>query len=517
MSLFRKLSAHDVLASFVVFLVALPLCLGVAIASGLPPAAGIVTGIIGGIVVGLIGGAPLQVSGPAAGLTVLVWDIVQNHGISMIGPILLVAGLIQLVAGVLRAGRYFQAVPPAVIAGMLAGIGVLILVGQAHVMLGGAPVGNAVQNIAALPSALLGAISGGVPLQAGLVGGVVIAVMALWPQVAKRVKQLRLVPGALVAVVLGTVVSALAGFEIPHISLPDRLTDAMLLPTAESMGRMLDPTFLGAALALAIIASAETLLCATAVDRMHEGDRTRYDLELSAQGIGNTLCGFLGVLPMTGVIVRSSANVEAGAKSRWSAVFHGVWLLALVSLAPQLLRLIPVAALAGLLVFTGYKLAKQDLAPLRKAGRFEVAIFFSTVGAIVLTDLLKGVIFGLVLALLKIVVTFTSFRVRVTDHGAARTDVDLFGAATFLKLPELNASLAAIPAGREVHLHLDGLDYLDHAALETISAWEKQHVKRGGIISLDWEALQHRTRRPSAEARALESTRPALERREVVS
>lgn len=492
MSLFRHFSPRDVLSSFVVFLVALPLCLGIAIASGMPPAAGLITGIVGGLVVGLLGGAPMQVSGPAAGLTVLVWDMIQNHGITMVGAIVLLAGLIQLAAGLLRTGRYFQAVPPSVIAGMLAGIGVLIIVGQFHVMLGASPKGTPIQNILAMPAGIASFVTGGAAMQAGLVGLLVVAIMAVWPLITAKVTKLRLVPAALVAVAAGTALSALAGFQIPQITLPTQLSDAITFPTLENLAGLLDPAVLGTALAIAIIASAETLLCATAVDRMHEGDRTNYDRELAAQGVGNAVCGLFGVLPMTGVIVRSSANVEAGATSRWSAILHGVWLLALVTLASAVLHLIPIAALAGLLVFTGYKLAKQDLRPLQRAGRFEVAIFFSTVAAIVFTDLLKGVIFGLVLSVVKLVVTFARFKVQMTHNDDARTDVHLLGSATFLSIPELSKSLAAIPPEREVHLHLDGLEYLDHAGIEAVSAWEKQHVRRGGKVSLDWQQLQHR-------------------------
>src|SRR4030095_175336 len=173
----------------------------------------------------------------------------------------------------------------------------------------------------------------------------------------------------------------------------------------------------GSALAVAIIASAETLLSATAVDRMHNGPRTQYNRELFAHGMVNSIGGALGVLPMTGVIVRSSANVEAGAKTRLSAMLHGLWILGLIAAAPFVLRLIPVSSLAALLVFTGYKLVKQDVKELRKAGPAEVFIFFATIAGIVALDLLKGVVIGLVLAVLKIVWIFTHLRVNVTEEG----------------------------------------------------------------------------------------------------
>ncbi|MFN0062345.1 MAG: SulP family inorganic anion transporter [Myxococcaceae bacterium] len=505
MSFFSDFSRRDVLSSFVVFLVALPLCLGVALASGAPPAAGIVTGIVAGVFVGLFGGSPLQVSGPAAGLTVLVWDIVQRNGYGMLGVILLIAGLLQLVAALLRGGRYFQAVPPSVIAGMLAGIGALLLLGQAHVMLGGSSQGSALRNLIALPSHVLELASSEVARQAFIVSFVVIATMAAGPFIAKKLPGARLLPTPLLAIILGSVAAVLGDFSIPHIEVPDRLSDDIALPTVESLRGVFSPIPLGDAAAVAMIASAETLLCASATDRLHDGPRTQFDRELRAQGIGNMICGALGALPMTGVIVRSTANIDAGAKSRWSAVFHGVWLFAVVTLLPWIFHYVPVAALAGLLVFMGYKLLRQDVASLRRGGKAEVVIFLVTLLAIVATDLLRGVAVGLFLAAVRLLWAVTDFRVEMTHPSRERTDLKLFGAATFMRLPDLMAALGAVPRGHEVHVQLDGLSYLDHAALEAIANWEKRHNTLGGKVSLDMENVHHRmaTRRgnkPTAKA-----------------
>jgi MFS superfamily sulfate permease-like transporter len=476
--------------------------MGIAIASGLPPAAGLITGIVGGLLVGALGGAPLQVSGPAAGLTVLVWEIVQAHGASGLALVVLLAGLMQVAAGLLRTGRYFQAVPPAVIAGMLAGIGVLIFASQAHVMFGETPAGSGLRNLAALPRSAVGTLTDASKLHSGLIGAVVVALMAAWPAVTARLPKLKLFPAALVAVLSGTVIANLAGLQISYVSLPDSLTDALRLPTWAGLRGLLDTAIIGSALAVAIIASAETLLCASAVDRMHGGPRTAHDRELLAQGLGNTVCGLLGALPMTGVIVRSAANIEAGAKTRASAILHGAWLLALVGLAPFVLRLIPVPALAGLLVFTGYKLLRQDVRSLAKAGRFEVAIFAVTVVGIVTTDLLKGVVAGLALALGRLLWTVTHVRIRVQSEGA-RTTLFLSGSATFLRLPELMSALNAISPTQEVHVDLDGLSYIDHAALEAIAAWEKQHTSRGGRLSINWSELHHRAATPRPKERSI--------------
>src|SRR3990170_1457863 len=305
---------RDLLASVVVFLVALPLCMGISIASGMPPTAGIITGIIGGIVVGALAGSPLQVSGPAAGLSVLVLQLVQEQGLEMIGIMVLIAGLLQLAAGVFKLGQWFRAVSPAVIHGMLAGIGILILASQFHVMLDHKPLGTGIEKLLGIPGALISALSAGdFHLTAGEVGLLTIATIALWGSVTP--KSWRVVPAPLVGVLVGMLAAALFRLsEIHYIEVPDNIWSVAVLPTTERLMRIVELPILIGAISIAFIASAETLLCANAVDQMHDGPRTKYDRELSAQGVGNALCGMLGALPLTGVIVRSSANVEAGAQ-----------------------------------------------------------------------------------------------------------------------------------------------------------------------------------------------------------
>ncbi len=494
--------AQDVLASVVVFLVALPLCMGIAIASGAPPAAGLIAGIVGGIVVGLIGGSPLQVSGPAAGLAVIVWDLVQTYGLAALGPIVLVAGVLQIAAGLGRLGRWFQAVPPSVIFGMLAGIGVLIFASQFHVMVDDKPKGSGLANLISLPAAVW---KGVVPHKdtphddAALLGVLTIATIVLWNGiVARRLPKLKAIPGALVGIVVATIADTVLRGPVAHVVLPDSLLGSIQLPTADALAKLLDFRVLGAAVALAVVASAETLLCATATDRMHGGERTNYDREMLAQGVGNAICGLVGGLPMTGVIVRSSANVEAGAKTRLSAILHGVWLLAAVVAVPFVLRLVPVSALAALLVFTGYKLTRQNLDALRaRGGRFELVIYFSTIAVIVCTDLLKGVLFGLALAIGKVVWMFTHLRVRIDrSDESKKTTVRIEGSATFLRLPELTAALASISPDHEVHVHFEGVNYIDHASFDTLSSWEKQHLAGGGQVFLNWVEVEFLGQRP---------------------
>src|SRR5215475_2355336 len=360
---------RDLSASLVVFLVALPLCMGIALASGMPPASGLVTGIIGGLVVGCIAGQPLQVSGPAAGLAVIVFELVREHGISALGPILMIAGAVQLVAGLLKTGRWFRAISPEVIHGMLAGIGVLIVIQQFHVVLDRSPQHSGPANIMAMWGAVFGGLfplNGSKEESAALVGLVTMGVMFLWQKF--RPERLKLLPGALLGIATATTMAQLLHLGVNRVKVPENLGQMISLPHLSSIDGIPLSTLVGTALALAFIASAETLLSAAAVDQMQTRSKTNYDRELTAQGVGNLLCGFLGALPMTGVIVRSSANVQAGAETRRSAILHGAWMLVSVVAFASVLRMIPTASLAAVLIFVGVKLVKP--AEIKKLARF---------------------------------------------------------------------------------------------------------------------------------------------------
>lgn len=492
------------LASVVVFLVALPLCMGISIASGMPPTAGIITGIIGGLIVGVLAGSPLQVSGPAAGLSVLVLQFVQANGVEMLGVVVLFAGLLQLGAGILRLGQWFRAVSPAVIHGMLAGIGVLILVAQFHVMLDGKPIGTGIQNLIGMPGALLAAIEAGDHrLKAAGIGLLTIVTIAGW---SFAPKSWRLMPAPLVGVVVAMLAAGLLGLsDIHYVVVPDNIWSTVVFPTPENLMRIVETPILIGAISIAFIASAETLLCATAVDQMHRGPRTKYDRELSAQGVGNALCGLLGVLPMTGVIVRSSANVDAGAVTRLSAIMHGVWLLLFASVLPFTLSYIPISALAAVLVYTGYKLAYPKIVPtLQKFGTSEVAIYFITIATIVATNLLAGVVVGLVLSLLKLLYAFSHLDVRkVEEPNSNRVDLHLKGAATLIRLPMLASELERLKPNTHVHIHIDDLDYIDHACIDLLTNWDRQHRASGGSLEIEWDGLtQKYQNRSGLRARA---------------
>jgi MFS superfamily sulfate permease-like transporter len=487
-------AGRDFLASIVVFLVALPLCLGIAIASGAPPALGLITGIVGGLVVGSLAGSPLQVSGPAAGMAVLVYQLVQDHGLIMLGVVGLIAGALQLVAGVLKLGQWFRAISPSVIHGMLAGIGVLIFASQLHVMLDDTPRSSGLANIAAIPEAVmtLFPMDDSVHHLAAMAGVVTILTIIAWNKF--KPARLGLLPGPLLGVITGTAFALALSLPINLVELPATLTDGLNIPTMEAMGGLLRPEILLLGAVFAFVASAETLLCATAVDKMHIGTRTDYDKELRAQGIGNLICGGFGALPMTGVIVRSAANVEAGATTRISAILHGAWLLLAVAAFPFILNEIPTSVLAAILVYTGYKLV--NVAQIRKIaefGRQELAIYFITLIGVVAIDLLTGVILGFAFATLKLVHTFSRLDMSVKhDKQANRIDIAMTGSATFFSIPKLSSTLESSPFGSEVHLHVEKLDYIDHACLEMLSSWEKLHESTGGKLVVEWSDLVER-------------------------
>jgi MFS superfamily sulfate permease-like transporter len=326
---------------------------------------------------------------------------------------------------------------------------------------------------------------------AALLGVVTVATIVLWNR--WKPTRLQLVPAPLIAVLLATLLAAALGAQVHYVSIPEDLGSAIQLPTMAGLGRLLEPKLLIASLSLALIASAETLLSASAVDRMQDKVRTDYNRELFAQGIGNAVSGFLGALPMTGVIVRSSANVQAGAETRASTILHGLWILAVIALIPGVLRLIPTASLAGVLVYTGFKLVSPaHLKELRVFGWQSVAIYLATVIGIVVTDLLTGVLVGVALSLLRLLLRLGSFSLDVRSNPA-RVEANLSGAVTFVGLPRLAAQLESLPHAPELRLQVDGLAYIDHACMLVIADFERQRELSGERVQLDWQALEARS------------------------
>ena len=530
----------DLFASVVVFLVALPLCIGIAQACGMPAEAGLVTGIVGGILVGSLAGSPLQVSGPAAGLIVLVADFLSDARsagfvgtdvVALLGLAILLAGAMQVLAGVLHLGQWFRAVSPAVVEGMLAGIGLTIIAKQFHVMVDDKPPAGIVESLLSIPAAIekgflspsggiaeasAAAVGGpGVRLvgtlvpnhdEAATIGLITILVLTGWKLLKPKV--FKFVPSAVVAVVAAVLINEFArplfdalglpvgpavdnhgGLGVKRVQVSSDLIDSLVFlrwPGWDILGTAL---VWKAAVTFALIASAESLLCSVAVDTMHTGPRTKADKELIAQGVGNMVCGSVGALPMTGVIVRSSANVDAGAKSRFSAILHGVWLLLFVTFLPGVLSLIPLSALAAVLVYTGWKLLNlPGVVRLWRASRGEAAVFVLTAATIVATDLLTGVVLGVVLSAARLVWTLSRLGVRREPSAdGKRVDLHLEGAGTFLRVPQLAETLDEMPRGTDVHIHLGQLQFVDHAALSLFETFRKQHEAVGGRVILDWE------------------------------
>ncbi|MEH0406713.1 SulP family inorganic anion transporter [[Kitasatospora] papulosa] len=467
---------QDFAASLVVFLVALPLCVGVAVASGVPAELGLVTGIVGGIVTGLMRGSSLQVSGPAAGLTVLVFEAVQSFGLPALGVIVLTTGLLQVGMGALRLGRWFRAISVSVVEGMLAGIGLVLIAGQLYAAAGvDAPV-SGTGKVTGIPGLLVDAVSSPAALTSLALGACTIALVVGWNRMPKRV---RAVPGALAAVVLATL--ATLAFDLPVETVRVQgLLDAVQVPALSEFGGLATLSLLGTVAAFTLIASAESLFSAAAVDRLHDGPRTQYDKELMAQGTGNTVCGILGALPMTAVIVRSSANVQAGARTRASRVLHGVWLLLFAALLPSALALIPLPALAGILIHAGWKLIPlRSLVPLWREHRGEALILVVTAVAIVTINMFEGVLIGLALSVAKAAWDASHIKLEVVDSSPDGVRARLSGNATFLRLPKILDSLEALPDDRPVSLDLSGLHHLDHACRTALENWAERHSSSG--------------------------------------
>jgi MFS superfamily sulfate permease-like transporter len=463
----------EIAASFVVFLVALPLCIGVAVASSAPPELGIISGVVGGLVVGMARGSTLQVSGPAAGLAVLVAEAVLEHGLATLGVIVLASGVLQIGLGLVRLGRMFQAISIAVVQGMLAGIGVPLMFSQAYPMVDAKAIGKPFENMMGIPDLVARTFA---DPQKAIAAGLGIATVVLSFVWKKLPGPLTKIPAALVAVAGGMAVASLPGVQINTLQVGNLLASVQF-PGPTQFAALASGSVLSTVVTFTIIASAESLFTAAAVDRMHSGERTRYNSELITQGVGNTICGFLGALPMTAVVARSSANVQAGAKTRLSRTLHGLWLLAFAMLLPNVLALIPICVLAGVLVHSGWKLfAPEEFPKMWRQDRGEFVVMTVTTVAIVATALLEGVLVGLaagiVLAALRM--SQASVRTSVEDDTAKLV---MTGNVTFLRLPKLIDALEAVAAAGTPRIRLDltGVAHWDHACRSQVDEFVAKH------------------------------------------
>ena len=487
----------DILASIIVFLVALPLAIGLSIACGLPIYCGLISGIIGGIVVGALSGNFLQVSGPAAGLILIVTDILTNMGIQHLFLTIFIAGIIQIVFGFLQLGNYFRAISPAIIQGMLSGIGITIFLSQFHIMLDSTPLNHFWDNLKTLWNVIWHSV---VPFdwsihhQACLIGIWTISCIILWKSL--RTPKLKVIPSALVAVLSASLIANIFHLDINYIEMDSNFFQNVTFLNFSKIPQLFNLKILIMAFIITFIASAETLLTSTAIDKMEPRSKTDYNKEIIAQGVGNSLVGILGGLPITGVIVRSVANINANAQTRLSPVLHGFWILLFVVCFPQILNYIPTASLAAILVYTGFTLINVKAAKyLFTLSKGEFLIYIITLTAILFTNLFEGIIVGFVCAFLKN--AYKVLKTNIHKHyleAQNKMVVCLKGNITFLQLPSLINILESIPNDTNVDICVDKLYFIDHACADYLKDWEQKHKTQNNgnnIINIDWNEIKH--------------------------
>ncbi len=396
-------------------------------------------------------------------------DWSRQFGWAATAAITCAAGLLQILLGVTRIGRLALSLSPAVVHGMLAGIGVTIAVQQLHVVLGGKAQSSLIANVTALPAQLIAHHGRSV-----LVGVLTVAIVLAWP----RIPKVKVIPAPLVAVVAVTALAAVFMADVTRVDLPDNPLQSLILPVMPE-GTPLE--IATAVLTVALVASVESLLSAVAVDKLHRGRRSNLDRELIGQGAANAVSGALGGMPVTGVIVRSSTNVAAGARTRASAILHGIWIAAFVLAAGSMLELIPMAALAGVLLVTGLRLVQ--LAHIRTLRRHdELLVYVVTAVGVGVLGLAEGVLLGLVLALARVLYRLARATVTATEADGVWT-VRIRGSLVFLGVASLVRTLRSIPPGATVRVDLT-VDHLDHAASEAIEDWRRGHIARGGSVEV---------------------------------
>ncbi len=486
---------QDLPASVVVFFVALPLCLGIALASGAPPLSGIIAGIIGGIVVGALSQSPLGVSGPAAGLTVIVLNGIDSlPTFEIFLSAVVVAGIFQAVLGILRAGVIGLYFPSAVIQGMLTAIGIIIFLKQLPHAVGydADPEGELefLQSDGYNTFSELGhAFSLFEPL-AMVIAAVSLSILLLWElPLIKQSAWAKLVPGSLLAVASGILIQTLGqgtswGLSQEHLVTIPEMTDGIAsLVRFPDFSMVFSGEILILGATLAIVASLETLLCVEATDKLDPHKRvTPTNRELVAQGIGNTISGFIGGLPLTQVIVRSSANIQSGGVTKLSAILHGFLLLISVLALPNLLNMIPLSSLAAILLVVGYKLAKpSQFKAMATKGKRQFAPYLITVLAIIFTDLLIGIGIGLAASIVAILLDhynrpFVQYSI---DPETKTSTLVLPTDVTFLHKAGIREALASIPNHGKIVIDATHTQRIDMDVEEIIDDFKQRAIEDG--------------------------------------
>ncbi len=500
----------DLLSGFLVFLIALPLCLGISMASGFPPSAGIITEIIGGMLVSRINGSYITINGPAAGLIVVVLSAVQDlgEGDAMAGyryalAAIVVASVIQILMGFFKAGRLSSFFPASVIHGMLAAIGIIIMAKQIHVMLGAAPEkgSSLFSTIAQIPHSVLNP-----NYEIAIIGITGLLILISWSMVKNPL--LKMIPAPLLVVLAG--IGFARYFDLNHEHMYLFLPDASFLTHhEETIGpkflvaisedfmsgfyfpdftKMASLEFWEAVVSISLVGSLESLLSTMAVDKLDPYKRhSNLDRDLAAVGAGNLLAGLIGGLPMIAEIVRSSANVNNGAKTQWANFFHGTLLLLFVVLFPRLIHSIPLAALASLLVFTGFRLASpKSFASVLLIGKEQLFMFVVTIIGVLATDLLIGVGIGIItkfaIHMLRGVRPNNLFKIHfvIEPKNADSVVVSIVGSALFSNFMSLKTALANLENGRTVIFQLNNAYLIDHTVMEFIHDFQHNYESHGG-------------------------------------
>ncbi|MCP3100939.1 SulP family inorganic anion transporter [Myxococcus sp. K15C18031901] len=523
----------DLVSGFLVFLIALPLCLGIAMASGFPPVAGILTAVVGGVVSSWLGSAALTIKGPAAGLIVIALGAVTELGQGDAGrgyrralaTIVVAAGL-QVVFAALRAGRLGDFFPSSVVHGMLAAIGVIICAKQVHVLLGVAPVAKEpLRLLAEIPSSV-----SRLNPEIALIGALALGLLFGHAALARRLGFLKRVPAPLLVLLVTVPLGLAFDLEHPHtftfshavfsvgpgylVNLPGNLLTAVTFP---DFSDVLSATSLKYILMFALVGSIESLLTVKAVDLMDpERRRSNMDKDLLATGVGNLVAGLLGGLPMISEVVRSTANIGYGARTRLSNFFHGLFLLSLVAFAPMLIHRIPLAALAGMLIFTGVRLASPgEWVKTLRIGVEQLLVFTVTLGVTLATDLLVGVASGIVVEavvnLLNGAPARGFFRPDIQEQVTSeRVVLRVRGAAVFTNFLALKKRLSRHPRARRIDVDLSEARLVDHTVMQRFQELAHELAREGrtlGVRGLE----HHRGLSPHPLAARKKSVAPGLE------
>lgn len=498
--MFKHLN-KDLPASVVVFFVALPLCLGIALASGAPLFSGVIAGIIGGIVVGALSGSSVGVSGPAAGLAVIVLSAIASLGkYEYFLVAVVIGGAIQILLGVLKAGVIGYYFPSSVIKGMLAGIGIIIFLKQFSVAFGLSD--NYEFFDYNLPSMLENIVIAWQNLSLGTLSITLlsIGIMLFWSSVLEKKHQIfKIIPGPLVAVVAGILFklfiddSSLLGISdsnLVSVPVPDNLSDFIGQFTFPDFSIITSTQVWVVGFTIAVVASLETLLSVEATDKLDPRKRvTPTNRELLAQGTGNMFSGFIGGLPITQVVVRSSANIQSGGRTKMSAILHAVWLLLAVVFIPNLLNMIPLSVLAAVLFIVGYKLAKPALfAQMFSLGKTQFLPFIITVVGIVGSDLLTGIGLGLIVGIIVIVINSYrnshSVREENTEGNSKKVNITLAEEVTFLNKEAILKALNAVPGNTHLKIDMRTTRFLDYDILEILNNYSLKAKSKGIKISI---------------------------------